>query len=103
MKKSELLLRVAGLVGSLAVAGFVGDNVAEYLDQRTSKKEDRYPQTRLVQYYEADGQNYALLEHARRFGTRDMPGSYIKTERYSVPSNQVPRMVKGERIRSHSF
>lgn len=98
MKKRELLSLV-GLAGCLAVAGFVGKVGANYINQRASERKDEFPQTRLVRYYTEAGKDYAELMHSYRFGMKDMPGSFIKTERYSVPSNSVPNCVEGPRIR----
>jgi hypothetical protein len=98
MKKSEILSLV-GLVGGLAVAGFAGKIGGDYINQRASERESDFPRTALVEYYTADGQDYALLENSRWFGHEGMPGSFIKSERYSVPSNSVPNLVQGERVR----
>ena len=98
MEKSELL-SLAGLVGCLTVAGFVGKVGGDYINQRASERKDEFPKTELVRYYTKDGKDYAELMHSYRSGMKDMPGSFIKSERYSVPSNNVPDLVEGQKIR----
>ena len=86
--KISKLLQIAGLAGSLTIAG-LGTGCSKSANDIDTR-------ARLSFYYTKDGKDYALLESPYKFGDQNLPGSFVGTERYSIPSNNCPNLKAGD-------